>query len=448
MPPDAGSLGTCNETFPTEHLPTLMLNAPGRTPHRGPILDESIPKRDGHTGKRSESNGKRPSSLEESSNVHKKRKFSQMKDSGDTYNVIHTSPAIKEEPGLPIDDSPNSSGSTSPGAFSVKQKLSTGKVLQGYSNANGNSGVTIFGPSPRLDDFSGMVEEEERDWLGNSLLKASNVENRTSSSGLTELSMWNISESEMHTTEMEEETSDDESVVSVLSLGKERQEKVKSERSSRGPETINREESNDPPSRRDTVQDQNHIASVGPSVSGVVGHERMEQGTPHRTISHNLDDQIRDAFNALSGDGVNEVDRINGRDDQTTVRGEPRQRAPPKTQVSARDISRSWKTANPADKMLMKMKLRGCGWKEIRKAWEELTGEQPAPSTLPNRYNRIKDNLTRLRSGDVRVLPFIFLFSLFVLWSFCTTFWSQSLYGLLHWGRRIGSTYVLRNSYE
>ena len=73
--------------------------------------------------------------------------------------------------------------------------------------------------------------------------------------------------------------------------------------------------------------------------------------------------------------------------------------------MSTRDISRSWKTANPADKMLMKMKRKGCSWVEIRTAWEELTGERPAPSTLPNRYSRIKDNMTRLEPGDVRVSP-------------------------------------------
>lgn len=425
----------------------MLIPAPGPRLPPGPVADKSTPKRDGQIGRRPESNGKRASSMNIPSNLDKKRKASQMEDSRDTYDAHPIRPSIKQEPGLPVDNYSSSSGSTSPGALSIKPKLSTGKVLQGHSNANGNSGATIFGPSPRFHDSSGVVKKETNR-PGNDRRKASDVKNRKGSSSLSELSTWDVSESEMHTTDIEEESSDGEGGGSVFSLEMDRQS-VKSEQLSQGPEYLYREESNDIPSRRATVHvqndissteptepatnghnrakqtnpmrrridredsndipsrratahDQNEISSLGPTEPATNGHDRMEQNNPmRRRLSHNHYNHITDETNAIPTNGVHE------KIIETTVHGKPRRRAAPKTQVSAREVSRSWKTANPADKMLMKMKLRGCNWTEIRKAWEELTGEWPAASTLPNRYQRVKDNLTRLKSGDVRVLPYL-----------------------------------------
>ena len=124
---------------------------------------------------------------------------------------------------------------------------------------------------------------------------------------------------------------------------------------------------------------------------------RTEQDTRTRSTLHDRIGHTSDESSETPDNGPT------GRNSETTVKGGRRQRAPPKTHISVRDISRSWKTANPADKMLVKMKERGCDWLEIRKAWQELTGKWPAARTLPNRYNRVKDNLTRLKPGDVRV---------------------------------------------
>ncbi len=371
-----------------------------------PVPIESTSKRDGRVGSRPKSNGNTPSSLEIPSSSHMKRKASQMEHSGDTHRVTHVRPSIKKEPELPVDDSWSSSGSTSPGAFSIKQKLTAGKVLQGYSSANGKRGATIFGPSPALHHSSGKVKKEAG-WPGEDRRKVSNVNNRRGSSSSTEPSMWDVSESEMYTTDIEAESSDGESVGSGFSPGLIRQKSIKSEELSPDSDYLHGEESNELPSRTGTLHDQNDISGARPAQPAANGNGTTEQNTPHRRMSHNYDNRTRDESNAIQANGVT------GRNSERTVTGKLRQRAAAKSHISTRDISRSWRTAKPEDKMLMKMKLRGCGWLEIRKAWEELTGEWPAASTLPNRYKRVKDNLTRLKSGDVRVPFSLFLFQLF-----------------------------------
>ena len=401
---ETGTRGTFNAHCPTQHLPTLMsVPAPGSRPSLDPVSDESTPKRDGRIGRRPESHGKRPFSHEISSKSHKKRKASLMKDSGNTYEATHIRPSIKKETGLPVDDSLSSSGSTSSGALSIKQKVSTGKVRQGRRNTIGNGGATIFGPPPRRHDSSSMVEMEV-EWPGNDRREGSNVKNRRGSSSLTEPSMWDVSDSEMHTSDIKDESSDGESVGSDFSIGRDRQESV---RSSGGSDYRRREKFNDILSRRGTVQDQEYVSSEGPTEPATNGHHRTEQNTLTRRIPHNHDNRIEDNSIAIPANVVTD------RNSEYTVTGRRRQRAAAITQISARDISHSWRTASAADKMLVKMKQRGCSWLKIRKAWKELTGEWPAQSTLPNRYSRVKDNLTRLGPGEVRVSPYLALYLLF-----------------------------------
>ncbi|KAL8672845.1 MAG: hypothetical protein Q9168_002721 [Polycauliona sp. 1 TL-2023] len=44
-----------------------------------------------------------------------------------------------------------------------------------------------------------------------------------------------------------------------------------------------------------------------------------------------------------------------------------------------------WSEASQADKTLVAMKEDGHPWSEIRVKWHEMTGQDTAPSTLPNR---------------------------------------------------------------
>lgn len=93
-------------------------------------------------------------------------------------------------------------------------------------------------------------------------------------------------------------------------------------------------------------------------------------------------------------------------DRSITVRATPRKRAPPLADFVSDQIAipTSWAAAGEADKKLIQMKEEGSSWEAIRKMWKEMTGQGVAPSTLPNRYNRVKANLTVLQDGEVSPL--------------------------------------------
>ena len=90
----------------------------------------------------------------------------------------------------------------------------------------------------------------------------------------------------------------------------------------------------------------------------------------------------------------------------TTKSGTPRKRAAvTKDKAVARGLPSSMEQASDADKMLLHMKdVENKPWAEIRKMWTVMTSQETAPSTLPNRYNRLKANLMVLKDGDVSAL--------------------------------------------
>ncbi len=47
------------------------------------------------------------------------------------------------------------------------------------------------------------------------------------------------------------------------------------------------------------------------------------------------------------------------------------------------------------------MKDEGRDWRSIRQMSKDKTGQDTTPSTLPNRYNRLKDNMVRSKEGEV-----------------------------------------------
>jgi hypothetical protein len=63
-----------------------------------------------------------------------------------------------------------------------------------------------------------------------------------------------------------------------------------------------------------------------------------------------------------------------------------RQRRPPTAILESRAIPRSYEECDEADKALIDMREQGKIWKEVRVAWEALTGLKTGVSTLPNRY--------------------------------------------------------------
>ncbi len=361
-------------------------------PARRPGLpgpDGSTPKWVGRLGSLPEPNAKRRSSLNTLANLNGKRKASDLEETG------HGRSPIKQESASPVDDSQDYTSNTSPDIDTTKQDQSTDDMVPGRDNHNGNSGTDASRSSSSLDDSLPVVKEEA-DSPDHDSREASDVGGKTSSSDLTQPDMWDVSESEVHTSVADEDSSDGESVGSAFSLGMERQESGEPNESSRGPDNLYGEEPNEVSRRRGMVQDQDSISRKRPKEMTADGSNRTEQDTHARSMLRDDNNHARDESSETP---ETRLDRSNN---ETTLTGKRRQRALPKDKISVRDISRSWKTANPADKMLMKMKEKGCGWLEIRKAWQELTGEWPAVSTLPNRYKRVKDYLTRLKPGDVR----------------------------------------------
>ena len=143
----------------------------------------------------------------------------------------------------------------------------------------------------------------------------------------------------------------------------ERRKNRNATRRSRGTHDLYSEESDENLSRTGPVQDPNRMSRKRPSRLLAKGSSRTEQEITTRSIPHSHDSHAMDDHSNVS------ANRLNRGNNPTTVHGQPRQRAPAKSHMRARDISRSWDTATPEDKMLMKMKEKGCDWLEIRKAY-------------------------------------------------------------------------------
>ncbi|KAL8643664.1 MAG: hypothetical protein Q9226_008204 [Calogaya cf. arnoldii] len=63
-----------------------------------------------------------------------------------------------------------------------------------------------------------------------------------------------------------------------------------------------------------------------------------------------------------------------------------------------------WSEASTADKTLVSMKEAGKPWSEIRVKWFEMTGQDTASSTLPNRYKRLQTIMMELQDGEKETL--------------------------------------------
>ncbi|KAF4533816.1 uncharacterized protein LTHEOB_3429 [Lasiodiplodia theobromae] len=75
-------------------------------------------------------------------------------------------------------------------------------------------------------------------------------------------------------------------------------------------------------------------------------------------------------------------------------------KAPTKTPNSGRAIATSKDELSAEDRLLLSMKDQGKSWKEIGEAWAAVTGTAPAKSTLPNRYARLRANITTMSEAD------------------------------------------------
>ncbi|OCL10315.1 hypothetical protein AOQ84DRAFT_387595 [Glonium stellatum] len=85
----------------------------------------------------------------------------------------------------------------------------------------------------------------------------------------------------------------------------------------------------------------------------------------------------------------------------TNVEGENDASGKPK---GSSKIATSVEELSVQDRLLLTMKDAGKSWSEIIAAWKNATGETPGKSTLPNRYARLKANITQMKPEDQDIL--------------------------------------------
>lgn len=108
---------------------------------------------------------------------------------------------------------------------------------------------------------------------------------------------------------------------------------------------------------------------------------------------------------ATNVEGENDVNitptkKARAKKDDTT----PRQRKASGKPMGSSKIATSVEELSVQDRLLLTMKDAGKSWSEIIAAWKNATGETPGKSTLPNRYARLKANITQMKPEDQDIL--------------------------------------------
>lgn len=273
-------------------------------PAPGPGPGGSTYERDGPIKSSPAPNAKDSTSLSVLEKPNKKRKTSDLGETEDIYHATHTRSVNKQEPGSPIDDSQGHGRSASPSTGPIKQEPGADVVLSGRDNGIANSGEGTSRPSSRLGD-SLLVVKEEAASPSHGSKEASDVLDRVSSSDLTEPDMWYVSESEFHTSEAEEDSSDGESLGSAFSSKIERQESGWPNEASRSPDNLNGVGHAKIPSRSGAAQNHNSISRKRHNQRTANASNAMEQDTPARSTSHDHGNHARD--NPARSQKVNEV---------------------------------------------------------------------------------------------------------------------------------------------
>ena len=111
-------------------------------------------------------------------------------------------------------------------------------------------------------------------------------------------------------------------------------------------------------------------------------------GTPDGDEGKASSSKKRAVPDAEDGDG-NEGDDIS-----PTVPKKRRANDTPSSRI--RKLPASYEEANEADKMLWDSRKDGVIYSKIREDWEKITGEKIGASTLPNRFERLKANFTKI----------------------------------------------------
>ncbi|OQO07238.1 hypothetical protein B0A48_07808 [Cryoendolithus antarcticus] len=68
--------------------------------------------------------------------------------------------------------------------------------------------------------------------------------------------------------------------------------------------------------------------------------------------------------------------------------------------IDSRPLGRTLEECDPADQMLFTKASAAVPWPEIHATWKEMTGTEPAASTLPNRFKRLRENFSTINEED------------------------------------------------
>lgn len=163
-----------------------------------------------------------------------------------------------------------------------------------------------------------------------------------------------------------------------------------------------------PRSRKRTSSTEQEASGPSHKKPNSVSKKKLPSSAPKSHQDTNIESQ--DTAEKAKADDISVATKKKADADQTkTEHPEARKRSrnqkePP---VKSSTIPACWEEASAADRMLVTMRGKGEDWRKIRALWKEITGQDTATSTLPNRYIRVKANLMRLEEGDVR--PFLYL---------------------------------------
>ena len=250
----------------------------------------------------------------------------------------------------------------------------------------------------------------------------------SSSSELSEPDIWDVSDSEFHFTSEEDESTDQDTVGSSVSLDGRNHETQDGPSLESHPETVSRKQRHGfSPTGEDATQgrvcndreiqlsdnlSKNDKSDKGPitkdrrAMRGLLSDKTLYSFKPARaSTGHNeeftvletrsMTQKLKLAQNShLVEDksvGFATVEARNSQHKLAFEESYPR-RAPMNSFALRHPIPNSLDEANAVDVMLVKMKEKGRPWPEIEKAWKKQTGKAKTQKSLARRYARIMEN--------------------------------------------------------
>ena len=253
------------------------------------------------------------------------------------------------------------------------------------------------------------------------------------SSGLTELDIWDVSDSEFHfTSEGDEESTNESTADSNLSFGgrhdrTEGRESLNScsepllERQSYGLSLVGGDRSqrrvhNDRPIQTSSTLSRNQIVDECPMTEDRRQRQELvlkETVYPRKPAGFTADDteecllletrsmtqkvKLAQSSHCEYRSGCSSTLEAKNSQQKSSLEKPHRFAAPTDQFAKRKPLPRSLDEASAADIMLVKMKEKCRPWPEIKEAWKQKTGRAQTTKSLSSRYARVMANLTSTR---------------------------------------------------